>query len=505
MWRILFILACFLCCPSVDAADSQPTLVVASSGKHLWIAVPTKDGCRIVHHALEMDGAFLREVTTLPAIPIALAAHENQLAIIMPPSGIPLASSVYALTTNRNPATGSFYYTPMGRLDVLPSIQSSSQIANAVVGANGIFALIPGETPELIRAAPLSWSRVELPQGAGADAELVPWAVVGDPTAFAMLRVDGADLVTWALASTRIADRAGASSGATSAANNLDGGHDWAQQRWVGSGVGFDMVIGGSDRPAILTRDSSGALSIAYPTTSGLRSLSAIVVPAGAWSIAGLGEDFKMIWVDDVGNVHLSSVDSLSGTASASEVLIQQPTTTGDWIHLPFIGALTIGMLLAGFIVRPPLQPPHPMQGGWDPLPMFRRIAALAIDLLPGALFALWITGARIEELMSMPSWTPDLGHAAPASIMLGFTGVWCGIFEVVLRATPGKFVFGGRIVRAPDGGTDMRAGFGRTLVRALLKTVVLFAPALGFLAFVHPLQQGLPETLSKTVIARRR
>ena len=87
---------------------------------------------------------------------------------------------------------------------------------------------------------------------------------------------------------------------------------------------------------------------------------------------------------------------------------------------------------------------------------------------------------------------------------MLGFTGIWCGIFEVVLRATPGKFIFGGRIVRAPDGGTDMRAGVGRSLLRALLKAVVLFAPALGVLAFVHPLQQGLPETLSKTVVARR-
>ena len=144
------------------------------------------------------------------------------------------------------------------------------------------------------------------------------------------------------------------------------------------------------------------------------------------------------------------------------------------------------------------------MSGGWIALPMFRRIAALAIDLIPGAIFALWITGARVEELMSMPSWTPDLARAAPASIMLGFTGIWCGIFEVVLRATPGKFIFGGRIVRAPDGGTDMRAGVGRSLLRALLKAVVLFAPALGFLAFVHPLQQGLPETLSKTVVARR-
>ena len=74
-----------------------------------------------------MDGPFLREVATLPTLPIALAAHENQLAIIMPPTGIPLTSSVYSLTTNRNPATGSFYYQPYGRFDVLPSIESAAK------------------------------------------------------------------------------------------------------------------------------------------------------------------------------------------------------------------------------------------------------------------------------------------------------------------------------------------------------------------------------------------
>ena len=482
--RLCFVIICTLFCSSAFAEDSPPTLLVASSGAHLWIAVPTDSGCRIVHHALEMDGPFLREVATLPTLPIALAAHENQLALIMPPSGIPLTSAVYSLTTNRNPATGSFYYQPYGRFDVLPSIESAAKITNAVLEMNTVLALIPGEKPELIRAGSLSWSNVPLPQRENVHSTLAPWSGLGGSMEWAILCVDGDDLVTW-----------------TPSTDSVGG---WSQARWPAAGSGFQMVIGGSNRPAILSREASGAFAIVYPTSSGLRTLGSIDVPTQAWSIVGLGNAFEIVSADGAGEIHLTSIDPITGAASADKVLSPQPTTTGDWIHLPLIGALTIGMLLAGFIVRPPIEPPHPMTGGWVVLPMFRRIAALAVDLIPGAIFALLITGARIEELMSMPSWTPDLALAAPASIMLGFTGIWCGVFEVVLRATPGKFIFGGRIVRAPDGGTDMRAGAGRSLLRALLKTIVLFAPALGFLAFVHPLQQGLPETLSKTVVARR-
>ena len=475
---------CTLFCSTSFAADSAPTLVVASSGSHLWIAVPTDSGCRIVHHALEMDGPYLRDVATLPILPIALAARDNQLAIIMPASGIPLTSAVYSLTTNRNPATGAFYYQPYGRFDVLPSIESAAKITNAVLGMNAVLALIPGEKPELIRAGAMSWSNVPLPQSDKLKSNLVPWTGLAGSMEWAILGVEGDDLVTW----TTSADLA----------------TDWSQTRWPAAGVGFEMVIGGSNRPAILSRRASGTFAIVYPTSSGLRTLGSISVPTQPWSIVGLGNTFQLVSKDKEGVVHLTSIDPISGAASEDKVLTSQPTTTGDWIHLPFIGAVTIGMLLAGFIVRPPLEPPHPMTGGWVALPMFRRVTALAVDLIPGAIFALWITGARVEDLMSMPSWTPDLALAAPASIMLAFTGVWCGIFEVVLRATPGKFIFGGRVVRAPDGTTDMRAGVGRSLLRALLKTVVLFAPALGFLAFVHPLQQGLPETLSKTVVARR-
>ncbi len=478
---------------SLPESDSEqgPKLLCASSGTHLWVAVRSGTGCQIIHHAPDMDGSFCRVATTLPAIPSDLAARENQLAIVMSPDPQSKSSAVFMLSAHRNPATGIYFYEPLGRLDVLASIPSSDRIEQVVLGSNGPIALDGGDRPKLVKAEQLGWVDLAPPMPMGVDAVLAPWSSQTSLALWSIVWVDGEDLMNAGISATL-------SQGTVWSAG------DWALERWIGAGANFEMAIGGTQRPAILTRDGGGAFGIAYPTSNGVRQLSTIHIPNATWSIVGLGEGFEIVWSDDVGQVYLSSVDGLTGESAPARLLGAQPTTTGDWIHLPLLGVVTIGMLLAGFIVRPPIQPPTPMPGGWEVLAMVRRASALAIDMIPGAIFALWITGAHVDELLAMPSWTPDLETAAPASIMLGFTGLWSLAFEVSIRATPGKFLVGGRVIRAPEGGSDLRAGWRRTFVRALLKIVVLFAPALGFLAFVHPLQQGLPETLSKTVIARR-
>jgi len=496
MMRRIVLIVVLSIASSFAHADTDPTLLVSSSGSHLWIAVPTSDGCRIMHHAADMNGPFCRQVVTLPALPTALASHANQLLIIMPPSGIPAVSAVYSLVTDRNPATGTFYYQPAGRLEVLPSIQSAQRIVDAVSTATGPRALIPNQN-QLIKAEALAWSPLELPADWAGNLRIVPWFDAGDESAWALLSQQGADLVTWNVSSPKNA--ALLLGDLTASERPL-----WSKSSWIGAADGFVMVITGSHRPAVLSHGADGSFSIGYPTSTGLRKLGPITPPSGAWSVIGLGEQFQIVWIDAASAIHLMGIDALNGAVSGEEQLIAQPTTTGDWIHLPFIGALTIGMLLAGFIIRPPMQAPLPMPVGWQALSMGRRITALTIDMIPGAIVALLLTGASLEELSIMPSWTPELSRAVPASIMLGFTGIWCAIFEIAMRASPGKFIVGGRVVRAPDGGTEMRAGKSRSCVRAVLKTIVLFAPALGFLSFVHPLQQGLPETLSKTVVARR-
>ncbi|MSR68734.1 MAG: hypothetical protein EXS17_00045 [Phycisphaerales bacterium] len=481
----LFLGVCALACLAGGRADDpQPALRAVSSGTHLWIAVPQASGCIVLHHTFEMDGSFFNEVTRLPALPLALAAIDNRLWIVASPIDAKSGSAVYALSSIRDPATGSIVYQPSGRLDVLPSIPAGDRVCAVAPAIDGPIALVARPEFELIESKPMHWSELSL-DGAGRQAPmLVAW---GGTTAspWAILNVEGSDLVSWMPTKQPPPLR-------------------WERQVWIGAGEGFELLVTGSARPAMISHSDASGFVLQYLAPTGPRKLAQITPPQGAWTVTGMGDGFRLVWSDASGTVHIAAIDPVTGAIAQSLPLVPLPSATGKWIHLPLLGALTIGMLLAGFIIHPPIDPPPALGVEWVALPLSRRVIALAIDLIPGIVIALIVTGAQLNELLAMPSWTPDLSSSTPSSIMLGVTGVWCLIFELALRATPGKFLVGGRIVRAPDGGCDVRAGFLRTGVRALLKTVVLFAPALGFLAFVHPLQQGLPETITKTIVARK-
>ncbi len=466
------------------ADEHAPTLRAVSSGSHLWIALPTSGGCTILHHSPAMGGWFFREVTKLPVLPTALAARANRLWIATDPADPSAATPVYSLSTERNPATGSFFYTPTGRLDVLPSIPPGTVLSGVAPEGDGPCALVAAPALELLHSTPTGWAVERLSSEVGSSAALVAWPRA-DRSQCALLRVDGEDLVSFV-------------------PRNPGDASAWERSAWPGAGIGFTLFITGSARPATLSRESPTEFVVQYLTPTGPRRLAVVPSSEDLWSVVGLDEGFQLVSADSTGGVSLAHIDPLTGSIAEAHPLVAQPSETGEWIHLPLLGALTIGMLLAGFILHPPLNAPERLPAPWVALPPARRVVALGIDLIPGAIVALAVTGAHLEELLAMPSWTPDLARATPSSIMLGVTGVWCLLFEITLRATPGKFIVGGRVVLAPDGTNDRRAGAGRAAARALFKMVVLFAPALGFLAFVHPTHQGLPETLTKTIVARR-
>ncbi len=486
MWVLVWglVAATGLIAAEARTEDHPPALRAVSSGKHLWIAIPADGGCRVLHHSTEMDGAFFKEVARLPAVPAAMAALDNRLWIVAAPLDAHSGSAVFALSTNRNPATGSISYQPSGRFDVLASIPAADRLLAIAPASDSLVALVARPQYALIESSPMQWNDLSLSGAVGASPALVAWPGIGQTT-WAILQADGSDLDSWV---------------ATANSAPLQ----WERQRWKGAAEGFEMLITGSSRPAMISRVEGTGFVIQYLAAAGPRTLATISPPAGPWTVTGWGDEFRLVWSDASGTVHTAQIDGVTGAISASQPLTPEPSNGAEWIHLPLLGALTIGMLLAGFIIHPPIDPPASLAADWVPLPLPRRVIALAVDLIPGALIALAVTGAQWDELLAMPSWTPDLTRAAPSSIMLGVTGVWSLLFEVSLRATPGKFLVGGRVVRAPATGDDLRAGFGRTCARACLKTCVLFAPALGFLAFVNPLQQGLPETLTKTIVARR-
>ncbi len=461
-------------------ADAPRELVAASSGSHVWVAVPIDGGCRLVHHASAMEGAFCRSVVQLERTPQALVASGSTLTIILPATGQPASHAVFALSTERNPATGAFFYRPAGRLDVLASAPSTGAFAGAATDGSGVWLMQQDSPMSLLRLEPTDWAVEPLPiERTGAL--LVTWPD-GAGQGPALVSADGGDLLLW--------QRRAVS--------------DWRETRWPGAAREGWSLVTGSSRPTLLLRESGG-LRILYPTPTGVRMLATMAVPADPWALVGVGDGLRLVTAAADGVVRVAPIDPLTGSAGEAVALEPQPTTTSLWLHLPIIGAVTIAMLLAGFIIRPPMTAPRQLPPEWMPLPMARRALALLMDLLPGAGVSLVVTECRVGDLLVMPAWTPDIGQSAPAAWMLAVTTVWCLLFETLLSTTPGKRLMGARVLAIGTEGPLESAGAARRAGRALLKGVVLFAPALGFLAFVHPLQQGLPETLTRTIVVRAR
>ncbi len=479
----------WLCCTAVAACAAVPwapsndaphELVAASSGTHVWVAVPVGGGCKIVHHASAMEGAFCRDVVQLERTPQAMVASGAALTIIMPAAGQPANHAAFSLTTDRNPATGAFFYRPAGRLDVLASVPSDGALAGAATDGNDVWLLRRDSRLSLLRLEPIDWATEPLPMDR-ADAVLASWPD-GSAQALAIVAADGADLLVW---------RRRAIS-------------DWRETRWPDSARDGWSIVAGCSRPTLLVRENSG-LRVVYPTPTGVRLLATMAMPTEPWAVVGVGDGLRLLTAAADGVVRVAPIDPLTGSAGEAAKLEPQPTTTSLWLHLPIIGAVTIAMLLAGFIVRPPMNAPRQLPPDWMPLPMARRALALLLDLLPGAVVAVAVTECSIGELLIMPAWTPDIERTAPAALMIAVTTAWCLAFETTLATTPGKRLMGSRVLSLEAEGPLGSAGAGRRCIRALLKGVVLFAPALGFLAFVHPLQQGLPETLTRTILVRAR
>jgi uncharacterized RDD family membrane protein YckC len=127
-------------------------------------------------------------------------------------------------------------------------------------------------------------------------------------------------------------------------------------------------------------------------------------------------------------------------------------------------------------------------------------MAALVIDFIPGAVIASIVFSIGPVELVE--SFRPFELSAGPAALVsLGITGFLAGLFEVIWGRSLGKMIVGGEVARL-DGTRPSRLQLG---LRAVLKMAVLLAPLVAMLVVLDPLSRGLPELISRTVVASRR
>lgn len=188
--------------PAPAAARAHTLLVGASSGEHLWIVAPPKivppagaPGIwRVLHHHPALP-AGIRLSHDLEVQPEAMAAWDDRLWIVFPPSAPGGPREVWTVRAVRNPALETYFTEPAGRMSLLPGLPRAEALEGFTANADGPLAMVrDGGVRRLLRPAREGWTDAsELPQSLREVAPTIREASSGASTTRTALVGAGSD------------------------------------------------------------------------------------------------------------------------------------------------------------------------------------------------------------------------------------------------------------------------------------------------------------------------
>ncbi len=483
-----------------------PQLPGAASGHHFWFATPDPERPRrsLVHHvATDRETPAVRVAAVLEGTVEAIAAWEDRAWVVLAPrAGTRPRREVVTLSTARNPASGLDYSWPREGPTLLPSLPGDVKLVDVAADAAGPMALLwppewrsnrvrraaaDGATPRprvLRLGRGQEWQEVE-----GLPTALVfeRFAPFGSPArSISLLAADPDDSE-----STLVVAIPGESSDDASA----------EPRRWRIDVASILAATSLEHAELLVVRREFGSIDLDYPRARGVLALAQLESPRGPWRVAATLDGIRFLEEAD-GAFRMRSIDPIDGAVGPLETLGTPKFGSSAWLHLPILGALAISAVLALVLFRPLAErEPPTMPEGFEPFPWPKRLAALAIDLVPGVALGMAVFGVTLREFSLLPAWSLEAEATAPSALAIAVTFLWGVAWEAIVGRTPGKMLLGGRIRSVDEG----RVGFGRVLVRNLFKAVLLAAPILAIFTVLNPLGQGIGEVLSRTLVLGRR
>lgn len=515
MPRLLMVGLCLVClaafgfAPQPQGSPAQ-TLQVASGGGNVWVV--TKDPAmvgrwRLLHHNEGMEGAHARVSRILVTRPLALAARGDRVLVALgtgeaPGSGIDLLS----LRIQQDPTMGSYYEMPLDSWNVLANIPDTQPFHGLALGPRGPLVLL-GPSKQVAKGVKRSASS---PQKKASELttrlleqRAFAWHELPLPKELELRKaLQLLPSVAPASATILSADESGAA---------------WLHQRiddvWTASSLGIDyrQIERVSAMPTRLgfasEADAAGKIDLSILRGTDRLDVATLDRPGLAWGLGAVGEALLVIssWdpqdESNIGAVRVQQVDVITGIAQPATTWTRLPLDVAEWLHLPLLGLFVVVALLAIVLFRPTEDPELPLTMGVVPMPISRRLLALALDLVPGLILAWLVFGSVAPKGgFALTLWTSDVALSGPGALVIGVTLLHETIFELLWHRSLGKMVFGG-VVRSSTGASPSSRA---VLLRALFKGVILFAPILGIFSLLSPARQGIPETVSRTVVADR-
>jgi len=477
--------------PPVSAAplsDAPRIIVIASAGgdDHLWFVMRHGSlAASLGHVAVGMAPTEFQQGVPMQGRPTVIAAWGEQAFLLFPPRSAILPRQFLLSTAGRrNPASGLWVSIPAGRLELRPALPSEASVESMIVDPDGPLALFNGDE-KLWRLEREQWVAIDLPDELANSRRRRLEPVSRGPSVLATSGVDEA-WERWRFE---------------------EGG--WTR-RPLDIGASAEITpIGGPALAALVEHSGEGAsrvrriMSLPDDGPIVLTTLDASI-PEGAAVVWFRGAPTLIDGAD--GKPQLRRIDPVTGEVEAPILLVPQRSLAAAWGHLPILAALVISLLMVVFFVRSLRdESVQKMPEGWEPLPFGLRLIGLAVDLVPGVLLAKFMLGVSWSSFAAVPWLVVDSTAALPTLVAPLLTVIIGGICEAAFGTTLGKRIVGGRVISMRAGALSIAPTATQTLARNLFKAVVLQMQLLAIFTLIHPLGQGVGETVSATAVVRRR
>ena len=503
-----------VCLASSVSAAGPPTaatniLEVASGGNNVWVV--TKDPAmvgrwRLLHHNQAMDGPYARVSRVVTSRPLAIAAREDRVLVAIKTVEHSAAGiDLLGLRIQRDPTMGSFYELPLDSWEILANIPNDQPFKGLSIGPDGPLVLL-GPSTKAAKGVKRTPSADDSSPSKGAarllEQRAFSWHELPLP---AELVLNDRMRLLPSAGAAKVSILSSDSSGG--AILNQLVGDDWKSSSLGIKYATVNRVAETSSRLGFSTDTTNSetlGLSILRGTT--LLDVGTVKRPSQAWGLGAIGEDFLVIssWKPDdeeyLGSVQVDRVDGITGVVAPPVRWVRLPLDVADWLQLPLIGTLMVTALLAIMLFRPTEDLQLPLKMGVVPMPFGRRFLALILDLVPAIILAVFVFGAEQAKPQGFLLWSSEFAFSPPGILIIGVTLLHETCAELLWGRSFGKMVFGGVVLSS----AGERPSHRSVLLRAVFKGVILCAPILGIFALLSPARQGIPETVSRTVVADR-
>jgi uncharacterized RDD family membrane protein YckC len=544
-----------------DVPGTMP--LVAADGGHIWWVVErapagasgqasdAKLPFLLMHHASVEPAPTERLVTRLAREPEAIVAGDNMLVVVARAEGSQ-PRMVLALEAERNAVTGLWYSEPRTGPRILPPLPAEgllrdTAIANGVayalirrsaVGANdaaGESASIESASVEPASVEPASVQPTSVQPSSVQPSSVQHW--------LGRLDLDGGDrwettpLPPLDLAETiRLSDAGGqlraigvaerneaaavTAAGASHAVEAILGSTGkWTVQPLVdgnGAPIAARGVLGAIEvagafglveRVAPLVDGGPATVRLSVVRGGVTNGWASFPEPAEPWALAGFGSEAILLSLDKDRRGIAQTIAPTAAVPSDAVTLAPPGFTARNWVHIPILAILSVGLALAAVIFGADAYLENRSRGGVPraPIPANRRrgarlglrAAAAGIDLVPGLAIAWFVFGGPILPYLQFPIFVTDASIGAPAFLAFAIGWFVASVGDVLFGRSVGKRLMGLEII----GVRGDQVSASRRFVRALAASVTWASPIVMLLAALNPRGDGPSEMVSGTAV----